>query len=734
MTEKRRFVDKELSWLSFNQRVLQEAANPEVPELQRLRYLGIYSNNLDEFFRVRVADVSRIVEFADKAETKERNRHLLEEIQSYSLELQEQFDATYLDVLKALHKRKIFIISETQLDKKQAHYLDNFVDEVLLPELHPVFLDASRRFPGAEDGSLYLAIKITSGGQVRYASIKVPTDRIDRFIEIPAPKGSRSRVFIVLENIIRFRLEKIFRAVVNIDSAEAYAFKLTLDAELELDEGINQSLINRMAQSLQKRRHADPERFVYDERMPEDMLKFLTKHIKLDKYDSLMPGSRYHNAKDFMGFPSVGPSYLEYRSLPTLPVPELAGTKHEVDNNIFDKIRQNDVLLYYPYHSFRTVTDLLKTAAIDPAVRSVKINLYRVAKNSRIVDALLNAKRNGKEVTAVVELQARFDEQANINWARRLTDGGVHVIFGVPGLKVHSKLISIARMEGNTLKYYSHIGTGNFNEKTSEIYTDLSLLTYNQEIGQDVANVFDFLTFNYRQYDYKHLLVSPHSNRAAIECLIQQEIDNAKQGKPAEIILKFNNLVDTRIVNLLYDASDAGVRVRVICRGMCSLTPGIKGVSENIEIISIVDRFLEHARIMICHNDGDPKYFISSADLMTRNLDHRVEVSVPVFDEKLKKRIQSIVDIQWCDNVKARLIDEGQTNKLRKLKINGKVRSQEVIHKYLETGKVPVAVQRTTSRLKKELKAQAKVRLADLKRQQKEERALEKQTKHDTKD
>lgn len=706
-------IHKELSWLAFNERVLQEASNPTVPAVQRLRYLGIFSNNLDEFFRVRVADVSRLAAFSAKAEEKEYYNHLLQAIQSNALTLQTKFEQTYLDVLAALRKKKVYVINEKQLDPKQATFVENLFDQQVLPELDPILLDSSKSFPRLVDGLIYLAIKIESNQSVRYGIVEVPTDRISRFIQIPQRKGRRGKVFIVLENVMRHSLTKMFRGVIPIEKAQAFTFKLTLDAELELGDGINQSLINKISVSLKKRQNVDNlERFVYDSEMPEDLLNFLTRQLKLDRYDSVMPGSRYHNAKDFMDFPVLGPAHLELKPLPPLSVPDVE-VKTE---NIFQRIRQRDLLLYFPYHSFDTTIQLLKTAAIDPAVKSIHICLYRVARHSRVVDALLNARNNDKEVTAVVELQARFDEAANINWATQLTDGGVNVIFGVPGLKVHSKLILIARQEGNSLKYYTNIATGNFNEKTASVYTDFSFFTYDQCIGDDVSMVFDFISFNYRQHQYRKLLVSPHSTRDGMEFLINREIDNASKCETAAITLKCNNLVDKDIIALLYRASNAGVRIRIICRGMCSLIPNLPDYSENIEVISVVDRFLEHPRVMIFHNAGQPEYFISSADFMTRNLDFRVEVTVPIVDPELQQRLQDILDIQWCDNVKAREIDLYLSNRFRGRTKKIKVRSQEIIYHYLQKNQLPKVVQQARRRWTEELEQTAKKRAKKLRK------------------
>ena len=681
------YIPKELSWLSFNERVLQEAGDAGVPAIQRLRYLGIFSNNMDEFFRVRVADVRRLATFSAPSE-QERYKKLLGQIQQKVIEQQRRFDSTYQDVLAQLRRSRIYLINEAQLDQHQSEFVTQYFHRVIQPELEPVLLDDAHPLPELTDASIYLAIKLQSQQQTRFAMLEVPTERLGRFIEIPPRQGQRGIVFIVLENIIRHNLSKVFHGIFPIESAGAYTIKLTRDAELEMEEGITESLLEKVSSSVKKRRKADPVRFVYDAAMPDDLLQYLTKRLNLGRYDSTIAGSRYHNSKDFMNFPRVGSNSLELKPLTETPVPEL-----QQDENIFRCLRNQDVLLYYPYHAFNHVVKLLETAALDPAVKFIKISLYRVAKHSHIVDALVNSVRNHKKVTVVVELQARFDEEANIGMARRLTDGGANVIFGIPGLKVHSKLIVIGRTENGNLRYYSHIGTGNFNEKTASVYTDFSLLTYDQEIGADVANVFDFIEFTYHRHRFRHLFVSPHSNRNNLMSLINDEISNVKEGAAGEVTIKCNNLVDDRIVTKLYEASQAGVRVKLIVRGMCSLVPGVAGISDNIEAISIVDRFLEHPRVFIFHNRGNPLYFISSADLMSRNLDQRVEVTCPIYDQRLQSRIQAIIDMQWLDNVKARILDATQCNQM-KTRRGERVRSQEAIDVYLRTGALPGLLQR----------------------------------------
>jgi polyphosphate kinase len=678
------FTPRELSWLSFNARVLQEAADSSVPVIERLRYLGIFSNNSDEFFRVRVAEVRRLISVAGGA-NKQQSKELLAAIQKRVSDLQREFDRNYKEIVQELAARRIYMINELQLDQGQAEFVQSYFDSTVLPELEPILLQESQAIPALNDESLYLAVDIKSADKYHYAVVEVPTDRLDRFVEIPRRKGKAGKVFIVLDNIIRACLPQIFRGVLPVDSAEAYCFKFSRDAELEIDAGILQSLIDKMATSLKQRRKADAVRMVYDGKMPQRLLDYICARFGFGKYDSLIAGGRYHNSKDFMSFPNVGPKYLEFKPLPPIRVARL-----DEPGSIFDAIRERDVFLYYPYHPFDYVIDFLKTAALDPDVTAIKICLYRVAKNSRVIDALVNAVDNGKRVLAVVELAARFDEEANINWAQRLTENGIRVIFGIPGLKVHSKLILVERREGSATRFYSHIGTGNFNEKTARVYTDFTLITYDQNVGRDVFNVFDFLQYTYRRPDYRLLLVSPHSSRSGLLELIDQEIANAQGGYRASMTLKCNNLVDKELVTKLYEASESGVEIRLIIRGMCSLLPGVKGISENIQAISIVDRYLEHPRAYVFYNRGNPRYLIGSADLMTRNLDYRVEVLCPIFDEKAQRLIQDVLDQQWHDNVKARVLDQNQLNHYvdTKKKV-ARIRSQESIHRYLSSGKLP---------------------------------------------
>lgn len=678
------YFPRELSWLAFNARVLQEARDKDVPLIQRVRYLGIFSSNLDEFFRVRVAEVRRLISISQGV-SRTKAKQLLAAIQQRVVELQHEFEQVYMRLLAELRKRGIYLVNEAQLDADQQVFVEDFFHSKVLPELEPMLLRDGQSIPHLTDESLYLAVDMETAEGPQFALLEVPTESLGRFIEIPRSKHPQSRVYIVLDNIIRACLPQVFRGVFQIKTVSAYCFKFSRDAELEIDASINDSLIERMTSSLKQRKRADAVRFVYDEEMPERLLNYLRKRFGFGQYDSMIPGGRYHNSKDFMGFPNPGAKYLEFKPLPPIRIDRL-----EDDASLFANIREKDVFLYYPYHPFEYIIDVLKTAALDPAVLGIKICLYRVAKNSQVVDALINAKDNGKRVVVVVELAARFDEQANIHWAQRLTDSGIEVIFGIQGLKVHSKLFLIERQEEGELRYYSHIGTGNFNEKTARLYTDFSLLTFDQTIGLDVARVFEFLKFNYRRPDYKKLLVSPHTSRPGISAMIDREIRHAKQGYSASIILKCNNLVDREMADKLYEASQAGVTIRLIIRGMCSILPGVAGLSDNIEGVSIVDRYLEHPRVYVFFNRGKPAYFLGSADLMTRNLDYRVEVLCPVLDHDAQEMLQDILDQQWHDNVKARRLDAEQSNELPVArKKAATLRSQETIHRYLATGRLP---------------------------------------------
>tara|TARA_Y100001956_G_C4127302_1_gene190962 strand:- start:2624 stop:4741 length:2118 start_codon:yes stop_codon:yes gene_type:complete len=680
MSAEKLYIEKELSWLSFNERVLQEAADKNVPLIERIRFLGIFSNNLDEFYKVRFADVKRRIVINQERGGNDNSKHLLTKMQTKALRLNERFDELYAELIREMARRRIFLVNETQLDESQQKWVKKYFSNEVLPHITPLLLrEDIDVLQFLKDEYAYIAVDLHKEERSDYALIEIPTDHLPRFVMVPEQKGKRRKTIILLDNIIRYCLDELFSGFFDYDELNGYAVKMTRDAEYDLSHEVEHSLLEQMSEGLSQRLTAMPVRFVYERDMPTEMLGFLCEKLQISNYDSLIPGGRYHNFKDFIGFPNVGRDYLENKPLPPMKCADFDGYA-----NKFDAINNQDILLYYPYHTFEHISELVRQASFDPKVLSVKINIYRVAKNSRLMNSLIDAVHNGKQVTVVVELQARFDEEANIEWARILTDAGVHVIFGAPGLKIHSKLLLISRRENNEIVRYAHIGTGNFHEKTARIYTDFALLTADPEITSEVRNVFGYIENPYRPVKFEHLIVSPRNSRKQLYRLIDNEIANAKVGKKASITLKVNNLVDKGLINKLYGASALGVEIKMIIRGMCSLVPGVEGVSDNIKIISIVDRFLEHPRVLITHNDGDPQVYISSADWMTRNIDHRIEVTAPVRDQRLKQRIIDIINIHFTDTVKARWIDKEMSNTYVPRGNRKKLRSQIAIYDYLK--------------------------------------------------
>ncbi|ELE6599694.1 TPA: polyphosphate kinase 1 [Vibrio alginolyticus] len=680
MSAEKLYIEKELSWLSFNERVLQEAADKTVPLIERIRFLGIFSNNLDEFYKVRFADVKRRILISQERGGSDSPKRLLTKMQSKALKLNEQFDELYSELIREMARRRIFLVNEQQLDESQQKWIAKYFRREVMPHITPLLMkDEIDVLQFLKDEYAYIAVELRKEEHYQYALIEIPTDHLPRFVMVPEQKGKRRKTIILLDNIIRHCLDELFKGFFDYDELSGYAMKMTRDAEYDLRNEIEYSLLEQMSEGVNQRLTAKPVRFVYERDMPPQMLEFLCNKLNISNYDNLIPGGRYHNFKDFIGFPNVGREYLENKPLPPMKCADFEGYA-----NSFDAIKAKDILLYYPYHTFDHISELVRQASFDPKVLSIKINIYRVAKDSRLMNSLIDAVHNGKNVTVVVELQARFDEEANIEWSKVLTEAGVHVIFGAPGLKIHSKLLMISRREGEEIIRYAHIGTGNFHEKTARIYTDFSLLTADQEITNEVRNVFGYIENPYRPVKFNHLMVSPRNSRTQIYRLIDNEIANAKLGKKAALTIKVNNLVDKGIVNKLYGASTSGVKINMIIRGMCSLVPGIEGISDNIRIISIVDRFLEHPRVVITHNDGDPQVYISSADWMTRNIDHRIEVAVPVRDPRLKQRIIDITNIHFTDTVKARLIDKEMSNAYLPRGNRKKVRSQIAIYDYLK--------------------------------------------------
>ncbi|MEZ8100187.1 polyphosphate kinase 1 [Vibrio bivalvicida] len=680
MSAEKLYIEKELSWLSFNERVLQEAADKHVPLIERIRFLGIFSNNLDEFYKVRFADVKRRILINQERGGNDNSKHLLTKMQTKALKLNERFDELYAELIRDMARRRIFLVNETQLSETQQKWVRKYFRKEVLPHITPLMMrDDIDVLQFLKDEYAYIAVELKTEQHNQYALIEIPTDHLPRFVMVPEQKGKRRKTIILLDNIIRHCLDELFSGFFNYDTLCGYAMKMTRDAEYDLSHEVEHSLLEQMSEGVSQRLTAMPVRFVYERDMPQEMLDFLCDKLQVSNYDSLIPGGRYHNFKDFIGFPNVGREYLENKPLPPMQCADFDGHA-----NKFDAIKAQDILLYYPYHTFEHISEWVRQASFDPKVLSIKINIYRVAKDSRLMNSLIDAVHNGKAVTVVVELQARFDEEANIEWSKVLTEAGVEVIFGVPGLKIHSKLLLISRREGEEIVRYAHIGTGNFHEKTARIYTDFSLLTADPELTSEVRNVFGYIENPYRPVRFEHLIVSPRNSRKQMYRLIDNEIANAKAGKKAALILKVNNLVDKGLVNKLYGASASGVEIRMIIRGMCSLVPGIEGISENIQIISIVDRFLEHPRVVIAHNDGDPQVYISSADWMTRNIDHRIEVAAPVRDERLKQRIIDIINIHFTDTVKARWIDKEMSNSYVPRGNRKKVRSQIAIYDYLK--------------------------------------------------
>jgi len=647
------YINKEISWLSFNHRVLQEAEDTDNPLPERIKFLGIYSNNLDEFFRVRFATLKRLSLLGKKSIKliNDDPRAVLDEIQQMVVQQHKHFESVFSVVKEELARRNIFFIKENELTREQQSFVYNYFVREVRPKIFPVMIDGRYRFPELKDTALYLAVEMTTQGKTktRYSIIEIPSKTCSRFVHLPS--DDQAQHIILLEDIIRFGMPYIF-SMLEYDTFRAYDIKITRDAELDIEDDFQVSYLNKIHKSLEKRKWGRPVRLTYDTEMPDEMIAFFRRKLKLKELDSLLPGGRYHNSRDYMQFPAV---LSDENTIPTRKVPhkDLEGV-----TNIIDVIKKRDMLLHFPYHSFDHLIDLLREASLDPKVTCIKITLYRLARFSSVVNALINARKNRKEVVVILELQARFDEKANINWANKLKKEGVKVVFGVPGLKVHSKMLSITRSRGeqNPL-HLCAIGTGNMNEDTARLYTDSYLLTSDPRISSEVEKIFDFLESNYRISEFEHLIISPFYTRKSITSLIQQEIDNALKGKEAYIFLKLNNLSDRKIISKLYEAGRAGVDVRLIVRSMFSVIAGKKGFSENIRAISIVDHYLEHTRFFIFGNGGKEKVFLSSADLLPRNIDRRVELICPIYNKGLKQEIKDLFLIEWSDTVKARILD-----------------------------------------------------------------------------
>lgn len=671
-------INRETSWLEFNGRVLQEAEDKSTPLIERIKFLGIFSNNLDEFYRVRVATLNRMMDYNQRSGEGFNPKRILKEINRIDKEQQKDFSRIFRGIVRELAQEGIFIINEKQLNAEQGVYVRKFFNDNVRGLLFPIMLN-NLKSASLVDKSIYLALKLeSSSNQIprQFAVIRVPSKPLSRFVSLPSVDNHK--YIILLDDVIRYCLDEVF-SMFGYDVYNAYTFKFTRDAELDIDSDVSKSFLEIMTESLKQRKLGAPVRFIHDKTMPAELLNLLKSKLDISEADTLSKSGRYHNFKDFMSFPDVGRPDLLFTKVQPLEHRKLPRFE-----SILSTLRQQDIMLHYPYQSFHYIIDLLREASIDPQVRAIKMTLYRVASDSKVVNALINAARNGKAVTVFMELQARFDEEANIYWAEKMQEEGVKLIQGIPGFKVHSKLLLIRRKEGNKNVYYANVGTGNFNEQTALVYADDSLLTSDPDITSDVNSVFHLFESKFNPPKFRKLIVAPFHMRNFFIRMINNEIKIAKSGKEAWCIVKLNNLVDDKIVKKLYQASEAGVKIKIICRGTCTLVPGVKGQSENIEVISIVDKFLEHSRVFVFCNGGKEKYFISSADWMVRNLDNRIEVACPIEDTSLQLELKTMLLIQLKDNTKARFVNYPVVNEYKERDKLPKIRSQEAIYDYLK--------------------------------------------------
>ncbi|MEO6168515.1 MAG: polyphosphate kinase 1 [Chitinophagales bacterium] len=676
-----RLLNREISWLSFNERVLQEAQDPGVPLLERLRFLGIFSSNLDEFFRVRVASLKRMATLGKKAKKTigESPKKVLAEIFDRVITMQNRFNLIYQQIVHELEQENVFILNEMHLTPELGAFVRNYFQQEVRAALVPIMVDAIEEFPYLKDHAIYLAVLLSDSKQQhkpKYSVIEIPTDRLPRFLVLPKD-GDRNFV-ILLDDVIRYCLDDVFY-IFQHDTYKAATIKLTRDAELDLLEDFNQSVTEKIEKGIKQRKRGKPVRFIYDAAIDSDMLDYILKRMHLKKgVDNLVAGARNHNFKDFQSFPSLGKTHLLYPRMDRLQHPDF-----KANNSILQVIRGKDVLLHFPYQSFDSFIDFLRESAIDPKVTEIKITLYRLAKNSKVANALINAVRNGKKVLVVVELQARFDEEHNILWSDRLRDEGAQVIFGIQGLKVHSKVCLISRREKGEIVQYANISTGNYNESTAGVYADHSLFTADRRLTEELQEMFEFFLNTYKVPEYKHLVMSPIQMRKRLEKLILREIEFAQKGRPARIDIKLNNVADEGMVELIAAAAKAGVQVRMLIRGTCTLAAISDELRSNIQIISIVDKYLEHSRMLIFNNDGQELVYLTSADWMVRNLNSRVEMACPVYDPEICREIIDYFNIQFRDNMKARIMDAGQQNHY-KTDNNPPCRSQDEIYYYLK--------------------------------------------------
>ena len=677
------YIHRDLSWLSFNYRVLQEAKDPAVPLFERLKFLAIYSNNLDEYFRVRVANHRNLLRVNKKTkraldfDPKSTLKQILATVNEQQLEYSRIFEQ---EIIPELAEHGIRLLRRLDLGEEQQAFVEQYFQDQMLPFVQPVLLVEQKIRPFLANAGIYFAVSMRDRAQKLehkddYAIVKIPSDQLPRFLELPATEAG-TRDLIMLDDIVRHSISWMFPGYEILD---AYSIKLTRDAELYIDDEFSGDLIGKIKNSLAKRHVGPASRFVYDREMPSQLLSFLMTTFDLTKYDLLTEG-RYHNNFDFFKFPSFGMEHLKNTPLPPLSYPPLEAT-----DQFFGAIAEHDHLVHFPYHAYESVVRFFEEAAGDPDVTHIKIVQYRVARKSRIMKALTNAVQAGKQVFVFIEVKARFDEEANLRWGEKLEEAGVTVNYSFPGVKVHSKLALVRRIENGRGKLYSYFSTGNFHEDTAKIYSDFGLFTADRRLTGEMARVFKFLETSVPPpQPFEHLLVGQFNLRPELRRLIDREIANAEAGKAARIILKLNSIQDVDMINRLYAASQAGVRVDLIVRGICSLVPGKAGWSENVTATSIVDRFLEHARVFIFHNEGREDIYLSSADWMTRNLSYRVETTFPLYDQEVRKTVRDLIDIQLFDNVKARFIDEAHSNHYRRGGADMAVRSQLETYYYLK--------------------------------------------------
>ena len=674
-------IARDISWLSFNARVLQEAADKTVPLRERIRFLGIFSNNMDEFFRVRVATLKRMMEVGEKAHMHLESdpQQILNEIQMNVLNQQSEFARIWADVQKQLNARHIYLVTEEQLNPEQQQFVSNYYDEEVSPNVIPLMIENIPQMPHLRDKSIYLGVvmwKKESALRKKYALIEIPSRMLGRFVLLPSKEGEQH--IILLEDVIRFNLPEIF-AYFGYDQYHSHIFKVTRDAELDIESDISTNIIQKIEKGLKNRRKGKPVRFVYDKEMDPGLLEYLTRRLNLSKKDNLIPGGRIHNFRHFMDFPD---------SVFTATQPRNKPFDHPLftTRRISDVVLERDVMLHFPYHAFTPLIDTIREAAIDPDVTTIKITCYRLAPHSRLVNALINAVRNGKEVVVMLELRARFDEEANLDWKVRLEEEGAKVLVGIPGLKVHAKLCMIRKKVNDKYVLYGFVSTGNLNEKTARFYADHCLLTSHPRIMTDISRIFNYLEnsrFGIQTLkDTSAIIPSPAILRTAIYKLIDDEIRNARKKKKASIILKMNSLSDEGTIEKLYEAAREGVEIKLIVRGICCLMPDSKKFRIPVHAVSIVDEYLEHARVWVFHNKGKEKVYISSADWMLRNLEHRIEATCPIYDENIKRELIEILEIQLQDNVKARRLDNNLNNEY--VSSDGlKVRSQVETYNFL---------------------------------------------------